>query len=148
MAKIKRRRNPSKVASQSIHINFDSRMLDSMLKYIVSDCVTTSEMNNLRKLMEKVDLEDFQYSQDKYDKVRLIKYVWEAKSIGSLQDTGAIAAFVLDKCPELGDLLDTVNWDPKQIAPTDTRQISKSISEKLQYSIIMSMEDGILHLDH
>lgn len=146
MAKIKRRRNSSKVASQSIHINFDSRMLDSMLKYIVSDCVTTSEMNNLRKLMEKVDLEDFQYSQDKYDKVRLIKYVSEAKSIGSLQDTGAIAAYVLDKCPELGDILDTLNWDPKQIAPTDTRQISKSISEKLQYSIIMSMEDEILEL--
>lgn len=146
MAKIKRRSKSAKV-NQTVNIYFDSRMVDSLLKYIVADCVTTSELNNLRKLMEKVNLEDYRTNDvAKYNNLRLVQYVAEAKSIGTLQDTGAISTYVLDKCPDLAESLDVLNWDPTQMAPADARQISKSISEKLQYSIIMGMEDAILDL--
>lgn len=146
MAKIKRRTKTAK-ATQRVNIYFDSHMIDSLLKYIVADCVTTSELNNLRKLMEKVNLDDYRTNDvSKYNNLRLVQYVAEAKSVEALQDTGAICTYVLDKCPDLAETLDLLNWDPSQMAPVDARQISKSISEKLQYSIIMSMEDTILDL--
>lgn len=130
--------------TQSVNMYFDSRMVDSMLKYITADCVTTSELNNMRKLMAIVNLDDYKTNDvKKYNQLRLVMLVSEAKSTAGLQDTGAICSYVLDKCPELSDELDVFNWDPHQMSPTDARQISKSISEKLQYSIIMGMADTI-----
>ena len=149
MARIKRRSKSSNTTSssrQTFHMNLDSHMIESLLKYVVAECVTTSELNNLRKLLERIDLEDFKFSQVKYNNIRLVKYISEAKSTGSLEDTGAICSYVIDKCPELSEALQTVNWDKNQMSPVDARQISRSIAEKLQYSIIMSMEDEIVSL--
>lgn len=149
MARIKRRSKSSNTTSssrQTFHMNLDSHMIESLLRYVVAECVTTSELNNLRKLLERIDLEDFKFSQAKYNNIRLVKYISEAKSTGSLEDTGAICSYVIDKCPELSEALETVNWDKNQMSPVDARQISRSISEKLQYSIIMSMEDEIVSL--
>lgn len=146
MAKVRRRKKGSGNTKQAIHVNMDTPMIDSLLKYIVSDAVTASEMNNVRKLFERLCIEDFQLLKDKYDKIRLIKYLTEAKSVASLHDTGAITMYILDKCPELEEAVGNLNWDPNQIGPADIRQISKSIAEKLQYSIILSMEDEIIEL--
>lgn len=143
MSKVKRRSKSSKM-TQRVNIYFDSRMVDSMLKYVAADCVTAAELNNMRKLMESVNLDDYKSNDvKKYNQLRLVMYISEAKSTAGLQDTGAICSYVLDKCPELNEELDNFNWDPHQMSPTDSRQISRSVSEKLQYSIVMGMADTI-----
>lgn len=148
MPKIKRRKDNG-ASKSTVAITFDNRTLDSLMKYVVSDGVNATDMTNLRKVFEHLDLDVFQYGDEtegltKLGKVQLIRWIASAKSEAMLQDIGAIISYVEDKCPEASDLIQYVNWDANQLAPGDIRQITKSIAEKLQYLTLLEARDEVV----
>ena len=146
MPKVQRRKG-SGASKTTVAITFDNRTLDTLLKYVVSSSVHATDLTNLRKVFERLDPDVFRYGDSteegisKLGKIQLIRWIASAKSEAMLQDEGAIISYLEDKCPEIAEFIPMINWDPQQLAPSDVRQISKSIAEKLQYMTLLAANE-------
>lgn len=127
-----------------IGIKFDIKMLDMLLKYVQSGYVNMTDLSNLKKLFDGLDMDVYSYNLDLYNRVQCVHYIAEAKVDHFMKDHDTIYTYVVGKDVDTKDIMDSLTWDPYQLTTSEVSYISNNISERLQYFYIWSMKDAII----
>ncbi len=143
MPQLVKRKNQSQ-HNGKIGINFDIKMLDMLLKYMQSGYVNTSDLSNVKKLFDALDMDVYKYNLDAYNRVQTIRYIAEAKVEHFMKDHDTIYTYVVGKEPDTKDIMDTLTWDPYQLSTSEVGYISNNIRERLQFFYIYLTKDEII----
>ena len=143
MAKLKKRRQ-STINNGKIGIKFNIKMLDMLLKYLQSDLVNMSDIGDVKKLFDGLDMDVYQYNLDIYNRVNTIRLIAEAKADHFMKDHDTIYSYVISKDPDTKEIMDTITWDPNQLTSSEISYISNNIRERLQFYYIYLIKDSII----
>lgn len=126
-------------------MTFEVSTLNTLIRYSMCTFISKSSIVNLNKLVNALDMKAYAYSPDIVSRLKLLKYVTEARTTYGMRDPDVIRAFiintytdgkdVLDECDPL--VLDTLNY-------TECNAISDIVNERLQYIYIYKYKDRII----
>lgn len=144
MAALKKRKQSSPVNDGKISIKFNIQMLDMLLKYVQSGFVNMSDMNNVKKLFDGLDMDVYKYNLDMYNRVRAIQLIAQAKVDHFMKDHDTIYTYVVNQDIDTKDIMDSLTWDPNQLSSSEVTYISNNVKERLQFYYIYMMKDEII----
>lgn len=140
MPKIKKRDDLNK----GLNIPIDIAMLNMFIKYLNCEFVTRFQISNLMKLMDSLNIENYNYSPEIQDRIKLIRLVCKAKVEENVNDIDILSLYVKDNDPLLAQLLEDVNMAKNQLSKSETDILSKSINERLQCLYVYKVKDDIV----
>ncbi len=143
MPKVKRR---VKRDDNKINIKFDVPMLNALIKYMRCEFISNTQLSNVRKLMNYIDVNNYGYSTDIQDRVRLLDSLSNAVVESNLKDSAVITAYLLDENPEIEYLINEISLEANQLSKSETDYISKATNERLQYIYVFRVKDDISEL--
>ena len=125
-------------------MTFEVSTLNTLLRYAMCS-VSKSSIVNLGKLVDELDMRAYSYSPDIVARLKLLKYVAEAKTKFGMNDPDVIVTYIRNSYPDGPDLLaeceplvpDTMNY-------SECTAISNVVSERLQYIYIYKYKDSII----
>ena len=125
-------------------MTFEVSTLNTLLRYAMCS-VSKSSIVNLGKLVDELDMRAYSYSPDIVARLKLLRYVTEAKTKFGMNDTAVITTYIQNSYPDGPDLLqeceplvpDTLNF-------SECNAITKVVSERLQYIYIYKYKDTII----
>lgn len=126
-------------------MTFEISTLNTLLRYAMCTTISKSSIVNLGKLVDALDIKAYSYSPDIVSRLKLLKYLTEARTTYGMTDPEVIRTYitnsfsdgtdVLSECDPL--VLDTLNF-------TECNAIAKIINERLQYIYIYKYKDKII----
>lgn len=126
-------------------MTFEISTLNTLIRYALCNTISKSSIVNLGKLVDALDLNAYAYSPDIVSRLKLLKYVTEARTTYGMRDPEIIKAYIVNSYAEGKDLLDeceplvmdTLNF-------TECNAITSIVSERLQYLYIFKYKDKIV----
>ncbi len=132
-------------ASDKINIKFDIPTLNSIIKYTMCEFVPHAQLTNLTKLLDRIDINTYNYSPDIQSRIKLISALCDATVNLNLKDPQIIESYILEKNPDLNDIVNEIKFVAKnELTSSECRYISQAIDERLQYSYIFSVKDNLI----
>ena len=83
MPKVKRRNS---TPSDKIKVKFDVELLDSLVKYIRCEYVSTSSLSQLRKFIKYVDIDAYEYEDAIYPRLKTLDILTRIISEEGIRD--------------------------------------------------------------
>ena len=126
-------------------MTFEVSTLNTLIRYAMCTTISKSSIVNLNKLVESLDFKAYAYSPDIVARLKLLKYVTEARTTYGMTDPDVIRTYIsntytegteiLNECEPL--ILDSLNF-------SECNAISDIVKERLQYLYIYQYKDKII----
>lgn len=125
-------------------MTFEVSTLNTLLRYAMCS-VSKSSIVNLGKLVDELDMRAYSYSPDIVTRLKLLKYVAEAKTKFGMNDPEVITTYIRNSYPDGPDLLNECEQlIPDTLNFSECTAISNVVSERLQYIYIYKYKDSII----
>ena len=125
-------------------MTFEVSTLNTLLRYAMCS-VSKSSIVNLGKLVDELDMRAYSYSPDIVARLKLLKYVAEAKTKFGMNDPEVITTYIRNSYPDGPDLLNECEQlIPDTLNFSECTAISNVVSERLQYIYIYKYKDSII----
>ena len=125
-------------------MTFEVSTLNTLLRYAMCS-VSKSSIVNLGKLVDELDMRAYSYSPDIVARLKLLKYVAEAKTKFGMNDPEVITTYIRNSYPDGPDLLNECEQlIPDTLNYSECTAISNVVSERLQYIYIYKYKDSII----
>lgn len=126
-------------------MTFEVSTLNTLIRYAMCTTISKSSIVNLNRLVEALDMRAYAYSPDIVARLKLLKYVTEARTTYGMREPEVIKAYIINTYTEGKDLLaeceplqaDTLNY-------TECNAITDIVNERLQYIYIYKYKDSII----
>ena len=128
----------------TIIINFDVSMLNSLIKYIRCEYVSYVNLMNLNRLISQIDINAYMHSPDIESRLRFISALCKAVIVNNLKDENLIKTFIINEAPELNYLFEYISFEVNTLSSSECKYISNAINERLQYLYIYKVKDDII----
>lgn len=127
-------------------MTFEISTLNTLLRYAMCTTISKSAIANLNRLVTALDLKAYAYSPDIISRLKLLRYVTEARTTYGMRDPEIIKAYILNTYTEGAEILaecdplvmDTLNF-------TECNAITTIVNERLQYLYIYQYKDKIIN---
>lgn len=126
-------------------IPFDTDTLNTLQRYAMCTTISKSSIVNLGRLMDALDFKAYAYSPDLVARLKVIKYVTEARTTYNMTDPNVIRTYITNSYPDGAELLDSV--EPlimDTLTFSECTAITNIISERLQCMYIYQHKDEII----
>lgn len=127
-----------------IKVNFDVGLLDSLIKYTRCEYVSTSQMSTLRKFMDAIDIEAYQYDNAIYTRVKLVDVLTKAIVKDNIQDDNVLRSYVEEQYPDGIPLLDQMGYQKNMLSSSDCDYLSKAILTRSQTVAIYRAKNDLI----
>lgn len=139
-----RRRSSKGTNDGLIKINFDVGILESLLKYIRCEYVSTSDMSTLRKFMNYIDVEGYSYDSAIYPRVKTLDTLTRAIVKEGIQDENLLRSYLTEQYPDGLIVLDQVGFARNQLSSTECEYLSKAVLTRLQTVAIYRAKTSLI----
>ena len=127
-------------------MTFEISTLNTLLRYAMCTTISKSAIANLNRLVTALDLKAYAYSPDIISRLKLLRYVTEARTTYGMREPEIIKAYILNTYTEGAEILaecdplvmDTLNF-------TECNAITTIVNERLQYLYIYQYKDKIIN---
>ena len=131
--------------SSSINMTFDVPMLDSLIKYIRCDYVSNAQIVLLYKLINQLDLKQYQYNPDILDRLNLLKITCEGITQQHLSDESVLMIYIKEHLENAEDIMNQVDFERNKLSNSECNMLNTAINERLQYIYIFQVKDDIMN---
>lgn len=142
MPVVKKRRDTQN--NGRIKVNFDVGLLESLIKYTRCEYVSTSQMSTLRKFMDAIDIEAYQYDNAIYMRVKLVDILTRAIVKDNIQDDNVLRSYVEEQYPDGALYLDQIGYKKNMIGSSDCDYLSKAILTRTQTVAIYKAKNELI----
>ena len=127
-----------------ITMKFDIPMLNTLIKYILCDCVSKVHISNLNKLINTLDLDSYNYNVDIQERLIVISSLCQAVLEHNMRESDVIRSFIISNHPdfEMG-ILSNIDLSRNQLNASECKYLSESVSERLQYLYLFKVKDEV-----
>lgn len=127
-------------------MTFEISTLNTLIRYAMCTTISKSALVNLNRLVTSLDLKAYAYSPDIISRLKLLRFVTEARTTYGMTDPEIIKAYILNTYTEGAEILaecdplvlDTLNY-------TECNAITTIVNERLQYLYIYQYKDDIIN---
>lgn len=141
MPVVKRRKE---VPNDHIKVNFDVGLLESLIKYTRCEYVSTSQMSTLRKFMDAIDTEAYQYDNAIYMRVKLVDVLTRAIVKDNIQDDNVLNSYVEEQYPDGAAYLSQIGYQKNMLSSSDCDYLSKAILTRVQTVAIYKAKNELI----
>ena len=139
MPKLRKDKEPKAI------MTFEVSTLNTLIRYAMCTTISKSSIVNLNRLIAELDMQAYAYAPDIVSRLKMLRYVTEARTTYGMKDPEVIKTFITNTYPDgsevLNDceplVLDTLNH-------TECTAITNIIVERLQYIYIYKYKDTII----
>ena len=127
-------------------MTFEISTLNTLIRYAMCTTISKSAIANLNRLVTALDLKAYAYSPDIISRLKLLRYVTEARTTYGMRDPEIIKAYILNTYTEGADVLQ--ECDPLVVDSlnfTECNAITTIVNERLQYLYIYQYKDKIIN---
>lgn len=125
-------------------MTFEVSTLNTLLRYAMCN-ISKSSIVNLGKLIGILDMRAYSYSPDIVSRLKLLKYVTEARTTYGMKDPEVIQTYITNSYPDGRDILnDCEALLPDTLTFSETQAITNVVNERLQYLYIYQYKDKII----
>ena len=124
------KRKESEVAK--VKLNLDVSMCDVLILYALSKYPSNIHLANLKKLLNVIDLESYNYNYDIYNRLLVVSHILDARLNEELSNMTLIRNEV-EKDPLVKDITKDINWSDDALTIPDVQKVSKYVESKMQY---------------
>lgn len=127
-------------------MTFEISTLNTLIRYAMCTTISKSAIANLNRLVTALDLKAYAYSPDIISRLKLLRYVTEARTTYGMRDPEIIKAYILNTYTEGTDVLQ--ECDPLVVDSlnfTECNAITTIVNERLQYLYIYQYKDKIIN---
>jgi replicative DNA helicase len=142
MAKLIKKRNAP--SSDKLSVKFDIPTLNSLIKYTLCDIISSNQLSNLFKFVNKLDINTYNYSPDIQLRLKLIILLGEAVIDNQYKDLDIIKSYISQKNEDAMKLFDELNINKNSISVSECKFITDAIHEKLQCVYVYEVKDSII----
>lgn len=126
-------------------MTFEVSTLNTLLRFAMCTNVAKSSIVSLGRMVDALDLRAYAYSPDIVSRLKLIKYVTEARTTYGMREPEIIRTYIVNSYPDGREVLD----DCPQLIPdtlefSECNAINNIISERLQMLYIFQYKDQIV----
>lgn len=139
MPKMRKKEEPKAI------MTFEVSTLNTLIRYAMCTTISKSSIVNLGRLVEELDMRAYSYSPDIVSRLKLLKYVTEARTTYGMKDPEVIRTFIINSFTEGADILN--ECEPlvmDSLSYTECSAITDVINERLQYIYIYKYKDSII----
>lgn len=145
--KLNRRRKMAYKADEAkVRIYFDRTMLNLFVGYVFTESkhITKSNLINLNKLCDIIDLGIYEKNIELYSRIKFIQSVLEAKLKKGLEHYEIIINYCRkDNEPEYEKIIDEIEEYKNLLNYNEIKFINKAVIDRLKYAYIMYYKDMI-----
>lgn len=131
-----------------IVIKFDIPTLNMLIKYSLCDNnVTKTQMGNLQKFINYLDLDAYRYNQEIVDRLFLIKDICSAKLDHNMKNPDMIHAYISKENPELlepNGLVDNIGLESNTLNSSECKFLNDVVNERLEYMFLYQAKDNVI----
>jgi replicative DNA helicase len=139
MPKMRKDKEPKAV------MTFEVSTLNTLIRYAMCTNISKSSIVNLGKLVNSLEMAAYNYSPDIVSRLKLLKYVTEARTTYGMKEPEVIKTFITNSFTDGADVLndcepliaDTLNF-------TECTAIAEIVNQRLEYLYIYKYKDQII----
>lgn len=129
--------------SGKVKIKFDVPLLNSLIKYLRCEYVSQSSLSQLRKFINYVDIDSYEYEEAIYPRLKTLDVLTKAIIEEGIRDESLMRSYLEDQYPNGLHLIDQVGFDRNQLSSTECEYISNAVRVRVQ-TIAINMKKGEL----
>jgi replicative DNA helicase len=126
-------------------MTFEVSTLNTLIRYAMCTNISKSSIVNLGKLVNSLEMAAYNYSPDIVSRLKLLKYVTEARTTYGMKEPEVIKTFITNSFTDGADVLndcepliaDTLNF-------TECTAIAEIVNQRLEYLYIYKYKDQII----
>ena len=137
--------SPYKKKVKKLKMNIDQRTLTILCRYILSSSsyLRTSHLINLRKLINNIDLSNFENDVEKLNRIRFITLGLQARIDNNLTDQEMIISHVFSNCDFEVNFIDLKNIE---MNADELNWVNQTVESFLKYYFIYDVADELLDI--
>ncbi len=132
--------------NRKIKVNFDIPMLNVLLKYAMCETLPVAKLTVLDNFLEEVDILKYQYSEDIYIRLKLLKTITEAIVRDKIVDHDLLMTTILEKNIVPVDVLENILPKRTELTVAEQEKISNAISDRYRYLTISRYSPEIISI--
>lgn len=140
---IKKRKTLEK--SEKVKVAFDIDMLNALIKYIRCDYVTQPQKNVVLKLMESLDLTQYDYSPDIKERIELIIATCKGMCVEHISDESVLLSYIKQHYDDAEEVIAKVNFERNGLIDSECKSINKFVNERIQMLYVLQVKDEIIN---
>lgn len=126
-------------------MTFEISTLNTLIRYAMCNGISKSAIANLNRLVTSLDLKAYAYSPDIISRLKLLRFVTEARTTYGMKDPEIIKAYIINTYTEGADILQECDpLVPDTLSYTECNAITTIVNERLQYIYIYQYKDRII----
>lgn len=129
-----------------ISMKFDVPMLNTLIKYMLCQNVSSMQLSNVNNLIKQIDSSEFGYSPDIQLRFNVLKLMCEAIVENNLHDTNLIISYITSKDVDSEAVLTDVELGLDQLNESECRYVANAINERLQYIYVFKVKDQMIDI--
>ena len=126
-------------------ITFEVSTLNTLLRYAMCSYVQKSGVANLHRLIDALDLKAYAANKDVQDRLKLIKYVTEARMTYGMKEYDTIRTYVVSTYPDSSDYISLLP-EMNTLELPEISSVGKIVEERLQYIYLFQTKDELTEL--
>lgn len=140
------KRRATSTNTDKIKVNFDVALLDSLLKYIRCEYVSTTNLTMLRRFVTYLNIEAYQYDNAIYPRVKLLDILTQAIVNENIQDENILRSYVQENFPEGIGVIEQVGLSRNQLSSSECDYIAKAVAVRVQTIAIYKSKADIVDM--
>lgn len=126
-------------------ITFEVATLNTLLRYAMCSYVQKSGVANLHRLIDALDLKAYAANKDVQNRLKLIKYVTEARMTYGMKEYDTIRTYVVSTYPDSSDYISLLP-EMNTLELPEISSVGKIVEERLQYIYLFQTKDELSEL--
>lgn len=126
-------------------ITFEVSTLNTLLRYAMCSYVQKSGVANLHRLIDALDLKAYAANKDVQNRLKLIKYVTEARMTYGMKEYDTIRTYVISTYPDSSDYISLLP-EMNTLELPEISSVGKIVEERLQYIYLFQTKDELSEL--
>lgn len=126
-------------------ITFEVSTLNTLLRYAMCSYVQKSGVANLHRLIDALDLKAYAANKDVQNRLKLIKYVTEARMTYGMKEYDTIRTYVVSTYPDSSDYISLLP-EMNTLELPEISSVGKIVEERLQYIYLFQTKDELTEL--
>lgn len=141
MARVAQRKKQN---TDKIKVTFDVALLDSLIKYIRCEYVGTSNLMQLKRFIDYLDLDSYQYETPIYERLMTINALMEAICNEGMSDSNMLKTYLTEKYPSGLVTIENVGFKQNQLTSAECEYITKAINTRVQTIAIYKSKNKLI----
>ena len=126
-------------------ITFEVATLNTLLRYAMCSYVQKSGVANLHRLIDALDLKAYAANKNVQNRLKLIKYVTEARMTYGMKEYDTIRTYVVSTYPDSSDYISLLP-EMNTLELPEISSVGKIVEERLQYIYLFQTKDELSEL--